>query len=283
MKQPGTDVDLYVAGFPCQTFSCAGQLAGICDSKGRGTVIFKIAEYLDKQHPKGFILENVKNLVTAFPRSFTAIISMLRALKGPGGVPLYEIHWKILHTNVEGALPQHRQRVYIVGLLRSSMIRPFSWPGRARHTKTLSEVLDTDVSPFGEAAYGLNHTKLNNVVRAWDKCCHKGENPMAEEYIVDIGGSKMQMKKNEAPCLTSARASQEAFWSTKRNRELRMSEMGRLQGVEIDLAFPNWRCLISPRQMGFIIGNAMTVTLMQRVTRRVLLSMGREVRPDPFD
>ena len=39
------EVDLYVAGFPCQAFSTAGKQKGFSD--GRGTIFFRVLDYIE--------------------------------------------------------------------------------------------------------------------------------------------------------------------------------------------------------------------------------------------
>lgn len=56
------DVNLFVAGFPCQSFSIAGKRLGFEDT--RGTIFFHILEYLKTKQPDVFILENVKGLLS---------------------------------------------------------------------------------------------------------------------------------------------------------------------------------------------------------------------------
>merc|ERR1719331_2667666 len=56
-------VDLYIAGFPCQPFSSAGLQQGFKDTKGRGEIFFHVLDFLDKNRPKVFVLENVSGLV----------------------------------------------------------------------------------------------------------------------------------------------------------------------------------------------------------------------------
>jgi len=56
-------VDLYVAGFPCQSFSIAGKRAGFDDI--RGTVFFGCADYIREKQPDVFVLENVKGILSS--------------------------------------------------------------------------------------------------------------------------------------------------------------------------------------------------------------------------
>jgi DNA (cytosine-5)-methyltransferase 1 len=55
-------LDLYVAGFPCQPFSAAGVHGGTSDP--RGLIIVHIIRFIQKNNPKTFLLENVKGLVS---------------------------------------------------------------------------------------------------------------------------------------------------------------------------------------------------------------------------
>jgi DNA-cytosine methyltransferase len=55
-------VHLYVAGFPCQSFSASGLRHGLDDV--RGTVFFGVLEYLQSRRPTVFVLENVRGLLT---------------------------------------------------------------------------------------------------------------------------------------------------------------------------------------------------------------------------
>lgn len=70
------ELDLYVAGFPCQAFSMAGKRKGFDDV--RGTLFFNVAEFIKINQPKCFILENVKGLLSHDGgKTFQTIISLL--------------------------------------------------------------------------------------------------------------------------------------------------------------------------------------------------------------
>ncbi len=109
------DHDVLCAGFPCQPFS----LAGVSKKKSlgrkhgfedetQGTLFFEIKEILRIKRPKAFILENVKNLLSHDKgRTFDVIYRSLTDQLG------YIVKYDV----IDGAkwLPQHRERVFIVG------------------------------------------------------------------------------------------------------------------------------------------------------------------------
>lgn len=107
--------DVLLAGFPCQPFSIAGvskkNALGrphgfACDTQG--TLFFEVARILGYHRPSAFLLENVKNLTTHDGgRTFRTIKHVLREELG------YQIHWRVI--NGRGFVPQHRERVFIVG------------------------------------------------------------------------------------------------------------------------------------------------------------------------
>ena len=119
------DHDLYVAGFPCQPFSTMGARQGMRDARGRGLIINHIISALAVKRPRAFLLENVKGLVTQHKATFKRILQRLRHMAGSA----YKVGFKIIDT-ADFGIPQHRERVYIVGLLRDAMVPGFSftWP-----------------------------------------------------------------------------------------------------------------------------------------------------------
>ncbi|WP_281363062.1 DNA (cytosine-5-)-methyltransferase [Changpingibacter yushuensis] len=109
------DHDVLLAGFPCQPFSTAG--VSTKNSLGRptgfrdetqGTLFFEVARIIDAKRPMAFFLENVKNLVSHdHGRTFRIILRTLTEELG------YHISYRV----IDGGLfvPQHRERIYIVG------------------------------------------------------------------------------------------------------------------------------------------------------------------------
>lgn len=107
--------DLLLAGFPCQPFSIAG--VSKKNALGRphgfacatqGTLFFDVARILAAKHPRAFLLENVKNLVSHDRgRTFRVIRQTLEEELG------YTISWRVI--DAAHFVPQHRERILIAG------------------------------------------------------------------------------------------------------------------------------------------------------------------------
>ena len=126
-------LDLYVAGFPCQAFSTAGKRKGF--EEARGTLFFNVAEFIKINQPKVFVLENVKGLLSHDKgNTFQTIVDILSNGGGTqnGQISLdvfedglgYHIYWQVLNTKDYG-IPQNRERIFIVGF---KDFREFSFP-----------------------------------------------------------------------------------------------------------------------------------------------------------
>jgi DNA (cytosine-5)-methyltransferase 1 len=127
------ELDLYVAGFPCQAFSMAGKRKGF--EEARGTLFFNVAEFIQINQPKVFVLENVKGLLSHDKgNTFQTIVDILSNGGGTqnGQISLdvfedglgYHIYWQVLNTKDYG-IPQNRERIFIVGF---KDFREFSFP-----------------------------------------------------------------------------------------------------------------------------------------------------------
>lgn len=107
--------DLLTAGFPCQAFSRAGDRGGFDDP--RGALFFEIVRILHRYQPRLFLLENVAGLLD-HERGAT-FTHVLTALSDVG----YDVEWQVLDSKYFG-VPQHRERVYLVGHSRSKPSSP---------------------------------------------------------------------------------------------------------------------------------------------------------------
>jgi len=107
------------AGFPCQPFSLAGvskknslgRAHGFLD-EAQGTLFFDVIRVLSHHRPEAFLLENVKNLTSHDKgRTFEIVVGALEEIG-------YEVSWRVI--DAQHFLPQHRQRIVIVGFLNES-------------------------------------------------------------------------------------------------------------------------------------------------------------------
>ena len=104
------DHDVLCAGFPCQAFSKAGKQFGFNDET-KGTVFFEIERSLKHKHPKYFVLENVRNLVSHdHGNTWITIKNHLHSL----GYRMTET--PIIISPHQFGIPQLRERVVILGL-----------------------------------------------------------------------------------------------------------------------------------------------------------------------
>jgi DNA (cytosine-5)-methyltransferase 1 len=140
------DVDLFVAGFPCQSFSIAGKRLGFEDT--RGTIFFHILEYLKTKKPDMFILENVKGLLSHDKgKTFDVIINSLAAtvngqcLMFPNSDTLdYNVYYQVLNAKDYG-IPQNRERVFIVGFKNN---QAFNFPKKQELKLKLKDLLESN-------------------------------------------------------------------------------------------------------------------------------------------
>ena len=99
--------DVLCAGFPCQSFSKAGNRKGIDDA--RGTLFFDILRIAKEHKPKYMLLENVRNLASHDNgRTWKVIRDNLRDIgySVPDNPVIFSPH--------QIGIPQHRERVFIM-------------------------------------------------------------------------------------------------------------------------------------------------------------------------
>tara|TARA_R100001440_G_scaffold38398_1_gene58049 strand:+ start:277 stop:1248 length:972 start_codon:yes stop_codon:yes gene_type:complete len=111
------EVDVLVAGFPCQPFSVAGYQKGFEDE--RGDVFFQIIRVINElsKKPDVLLLENVKNIYTHDKGKTFRIIQ--ESLKQTG----YYVLSKIMNTCNYTNVPQNRERTFIMCFLKGKNYR----------------------------------------------------------------------------------------------------------------------------------------------------------------
>jgi len=105
-------IDLLVGGSPCQSFSMVGKRRGLDDT--RGTLFYEFARVVKESQPKVFIYENVKGLLNHDKGNTFEIIKATFDELG------YKYYYKLLNAKDYG-IPQHRERIFVVGFKDKSI------------------------------------------------------------------------------------------------------------------------------------------------------------------
>ena len=100
------EVDLFVGGSPCQSFSVMGKRKGL--EEARGTLFYEYARLVNEIRPKVFIYENVTGMLNHDKgRTWTIISEIFDSL---------EYKWTYWVLNAKDFnLPQNRRRIFVVG------------------------------------------------------------------------------------------------------------------------------------------------------------------------
>ena len=129
-------VDIVCGGFPCQSFSQAGDGEGF-DHKDKGALFFETARLIGDLAPESFILENVEALGNHDKgRTLDTILDTLTDLG-------YAVHTCVLNAG-EFGLAQQRRRMFIVGIHDSVLANrttPFEFPRGTDASVVVADIL----------------------------------------------------------------------------------------------------------------------------------------------
>lgn len=170
------DFDVLCAGFPCQAFSLAGKRKGFEET--RGTLFFDVAEIIRRKRPKAFFLENVKGLkIHDKGKTLETILNVLR-----NDLNYYVPNPEIVNAMYFG-VPQHRERIYIVGFRKDLNIHEFEYPKQQEITKHFIDIREENVV---SSKYYLSTQYIQTLIN--HKARHEAKgNGFGYEIIPDDG------------------------------------------------------------------------------------------------
>lgn len=170
------DFDILCAGFPCQAFSLAGKRLGFEET--RGTLFFDVAEILRRKRPKAFFLENVKGLsIHDKGKTIQTILKVLR-----DDLDYYVPEPQIVNAMNFG-VPQHRERIYIVGFRKDQNVHEFTYPEPTDKTKTFADIKEKNTV---SVKYYLSTQYLKTLIAHKERHAAKGHG-FGYEIIPDNG------------------------------------------------------------------------------------------------
>ena len=293
-------LDLYVAGFPCQSFSMAGKRGGFNDT--RGTLFYNVAEFIKVNQPACFILENVKGLLSHDNgKTFQTITDVLTngggTLNGQMGMDTiddglgYHVYTKVLNTKDYG-IPQNRERIFIVGFKHW---RTFNFPVKIPLKLKLKDILQDNPN----SKYILSEQMIKYIFTPskgdWKsgkmtidtniaKCINARVSSMGradtDNYITvhslyprssktGKGGTGHLSKQDGITyCLDTGNS--QAIEKNKKIRKLTPLECWRLQGFT-DQEFYKAQKVNSDSQLYKQAGNSITVNVMAAILKKIYL------------
>lgn len=137
-KQYAGDLDLFVGGSPCQSFSLVGKQRGLEDT--RGTLFYEYARLVKEIKPKVFIYENVKAVLSNDNgRTWETMQQVFDELG-------YTWKYQVLNAKNYG-IPQNRERLFVVGFRNDlELAQEFKFPEPVELKNTMKDFLLDNVS-----------------------------------------------------------------------------------------------------------------------------------------
>lgn len=237
------DVDLYVAGFPCQSFSLMGKKLGSKDP--RSNIMMHCIDVIKKKRPPVFILENVKNFkFIEKGKPLEYLLNELYSILGDNNESLYSIHYDIYNTKDYG-IPQNRERIYIVGIDKNIQIAAFKKPEKV-HMRPLDDIL------LEKVVYeGSPNKTISQKIKKVDK----------DKFFICPCNNYTKGMYNICPTLTTAC---NTFYHSYYKRYLTPAECLALQGFSTDFVQ-----VVSKTQLCKQIGNSMSVNVLKAIFTQI--------------
>ena len=175
------DFDILCGGFPCQAFSLAGKRLGFKDET-RGTLFFEIEDILRKYQPKAFFLENVKGLV--IHNKGCTLKTILKHLEDAG----YDVVPPQVLNAMDYGVPQHRERIYIIGFRKDLHINlsEFQYPKPMTTGNMRPKFRDVMEKEEVSVKYYLSTAYIDTLIR--HKARHEAAGHGFGYKIIDIDG-----------------------------------------------------------------------------------------------
>lgn len=255
------EIDGIIGGPPCQSWSEAGSLRGINDS--RGQLFFDYIRLLKNKQPKFFLAENVSGMLAS--RHSEAVKNIIQQFEECG----YNLTLTLVNAADYG-VPQDRKRVFYIGFRKDLKI-DFKFPSpttpNAKDKLTMKDAIgdlvDTPVPalpknktngnleiPNHEYYIGAYSTIFmsRNRVRGWNE----------QAFTVQASGRQCQLHP-QAPKMKFVEKNKRIFVPGYEDlyRRLTVRECARIQGFPDDFKF-----IYTDVDYGYkMIGNAVPINL----------------------
>ncbi len=253
-------VDIVCGGFPCQTFSQAGDGAGFDDDK-QGNLFFEVARLIGDMAPETFILENVEALGNHDKgKTLDTILDILTNLG-------YAVQTCVLNSG-EFGLAQNRRRMFIVGIHDSVLANrttPFEFPKGTDASVVVADILGT--APATEQCQQPMERKQANPTARSNRI----------EVVGLIDGKDCQGYRVASPkgkgftlCANSGGPGSKTglYMVSGKPRRLTVRECARMQGFPESFT-PHARPGIAKRQFGNSVAVPVIAAIAQQLSKAI--------------
>ena len=275
-------LDLYIAGFPCQALSMAGSRKGFDDV--RGTLFFNVADFIRINQPKCFVLENVKGLLSHNNgATFQTIVSLLSdnggTANGQVSIPYFEdglgyhIYYSVLNSKDYG-VPQNRERIFIVGFRD---LRSFTFPKSEPLNIKLKDVLQDNpnekyfLSDKTLSKLNIETEQGTMIKKSVKSATKKGYEEATEGDSINYSVPNSKTRRGrvgKGVAQTLDTASNMAVFNDKKIRRLTPLECWRLQSFPDEQLFKA-QAVNSDTQLYKQAGNSITVRVIQKIISKI--------------
>ena len=264
-------VDLFVGGSPCQSFSSLGKKRGLSDT--RGTLFYEYARLVDEIQPKVFIYENVRAVLNNDNgRTWKKMKEVFKDLN-------YNIFFtnngkpSVLNANDYG-IPQSRNRIFVVGFRSDIKLKNnFKFPEPIPLKITVQDLL-LDNTPEGSFLPDkrLKFVRINKKEKIDEKyfLSERIKKTILSSGPNNLYGEPKIDRKMALPLLSSMhkmhRAGTDNYVTTNgRVRRLLPRECLRLMGFS-----DNWKIVVSDTAMYQQAGNSIVVDVLINIVLEII-------------
>lgn len=259
-----------IGGPPCQSWSEAGALRGIEDSRGK--LFYDFIRILRDKKPKFFVAENVSGMLADMHR--VAVQTIIRHFEEAG----YNLYIQLINA-AEYDVPQDRKRVFYIGF-RNDLNINYHFPSSHKQRLTLRDAI-WDLQDSALPAKASNKTNngrckipnheymtggfstifmSRNRVRGWDE----------QSFTIQAGGRHAPIHP-QAPKMLFVEQNKRIFVPGKESlyRRLSVRECARIQTFPDDFIF-YYDNLSDGYKM---VGNAVPVNLAKAIAESIKLAL----------
>ncbi len=247
-----------IGGPPCQSWSEAGSLRGINDSRGK--LFSDYIRIIKEKKPLFFIAENVSGMLhERNQEAFNSILNQFKELD-------YDVKYKLLNAKNYN-VPQDRQRVFIVGFINNI---DFQFPKQSNEHLSLKDTifdlknsakaynpqeLDSCNHEYYTAGFSTIFMSRNRV-RSWNE----------QSFTIQAGGRHAPLHP-QAPKMTFIEQNKREFKKGSEHlyRRLSVRECARVQTFPDEFKFI-YNNILDGYKM---VGNAVPVNLAYEIAKHV--------------